>query len=186
MAALLKADKLIRSKVAEINQDQRDAYPSFSEALLEVLDNHRYLWNEARSFARARSRSPEKTASPFKKLRTEEGHQVVEHVDGGPKRVGKSAKRNAKLKARLADLSALIPVVPRPSSMGTPKGAGKGAANGHKVPADEWAEFGKLKKLDGKCKFFNTSGGCKFGKDCKQAHDCAKCGGNHSWCSQCR
>ena len=183
---MIKADKLIRSKVAEINQDQRDAFPSFSEALVEVLNNHKYLWNEARSFARARSHSPEKTASPFKKLRTDGAHQFVKQDDGSSKKVSKSAKRNAKLKARLAGLQGATGGPPRIGPKGTSKGSGKGSASAHKVPSDEWAEFGKLKKLDGKCKFFNTSGGCKFGKDCKQAHDCAKCGGNHAWCSQCR
>ena len=86
MAALLKADKLIRHKVAEINQDQRDAFPSLTEALLEVLNNHRYLWNEARSFARARSLSPEKTSSPLKKPRTDE-HPIVSSADRAARKV---------------------------------------------------------------------------------------------------
>ena len=51
LAFLVRADRLIRRKVAELQADQKDEYPTFSAALLEVLNNRKYLWNEARSLA---------------------------------------------------------------------------------------------------------------------------------------
>ena len=50
LALLLAADTLIR-KVYRLNSDHKQAYQTFSSALLEVLRNHKQLWNDARSSA---------------------------------------------------------------------------------------------------------------------------------------
>ena len=48
---LMTADSLIRKKVNRLQAEQRQTYPTFSDALLEVLNNHKYLWNDARTKA---------------------------------------------------------------------------------------------------------------------------------------
>ena len=52
LSTLLRADKLIRQMVAELNTDDRDSFPTFSSALIHVLDTKQYLWNDARSYSR--------------------------------------------------------------------------------------------------------------------------------------
>ena len=51
LALLLAADALIRKKVHRVSSDQRKTFGTFSAALLEVLTNHKQLWNDARSSA---------------------------------------------------------------------------------------------------------------------------------------
>eukprot|EP00913_Durusdinium_trenchii_P016762 g15755.t2 len=51
LALLLSADTLIRKKVYRLNSDHKQTYQTFSDALLEVLKNHKQLWNDARSSA---------------------------------------------------------------------------------------------------------------------------------------
>lgn len=51
LALLLAVDSLMRKKAHRLNHDQRKTYPTFSSALLEVLVNHKQLWNDARSSA---------------------------------------------------------------------------------------------------------------------------------------
>ena len=77
---VLMADTLIRKKVFRLQAEQRDTFATFQAALLDVLTNHRYLWNDARTKAtlasnevrkdmeqsqsdRTRVRSPDKTPS---------------------------------------------------------------------------------------------------------------------------
>ena len=51
LALLLTVDTLIRKKVHRVSSDQRKKFTTFSAALLEVLANHKQLWNDARSSA---------------------------------------------------------------------------------------------------------------------------------------
>ena len=57
LALLLSVDSLIRKKVYRLNSDHRKQFPTYSSALLEVLNNHKQLWNDARSSAELRSSS---------------------------------------------------------------------------------------------------------------------------------
>ena len=45
------ADSLVRKKAYRLQAEQRETYPTYQLALLEVLDNHKYLWNDARTKA---------------------------------------------------------------------------------------------------------------------------------------
>ena len=47
----MAADALIRKKVYRLQSEQRKIYGSFQEALLEMINNHKYLWNGARTKA---------------------------------------------------------------------------------------------------------------------------------------
>eukprot|EP00913_Durusdinium_trenchii_P008689 g8162.t1 len=51
LALLLAVDSLIRKKVYRLNSDHKQKYTTFSAALLEVLQHHKQLWNDARSGA---------------------------------------------------------------------------------------------------------------------------------------
>ncbi|CAL1134601.1 unnamed protein product [Cladocopium goreaui] len=48
---LLAADSLIRKKVNRLQAEQRQLYGTFEDAIIEVLNNHKYLWNDARTKA---------------------------------------------------------------------------------------------------------------------------------------
>ena len=81
---------------------------------------------------------------------------------------------------------------PRPQAKVKKGGKGKGgSAKGgsdkkpHKVPEKEWTALMSMRP-PGKprCPFWNSSHGCTFGEECKKAHICMECGGNHTWCSQ--
>ncbi|CAE7540860.1 unnamed protein product, partial [Symbiodinium pilosum] len=68
LSLLLSVDNLIRKKVVKLNSDKRKLFPTFSDALLEVLKNHKQLWNDARSsaevekFQQARASAPQTPA----------------------------------------------------------------------------------------------------------------------------
>ena len=51
LALLLTVDTLIRKKVHRLNHDRRKEFSTFSKALVEVLTNHKQIWNDARSSA---------------------------------------------------------------------------------------------------------------------------------------
>ena len=74
LALLLAADSLIRKKVHRVSSDQRKKFGTFSAALLEVLTNHKQLWNDARSsaeldkFKQAATSAP--TTPPKKRARS--------------------------------------------------------------------------------------------------------------------
>lgn len=48
---VMAADGLIRKKVHRLQAEQRTTYGTYQLALLEVLNNHKYLWNDARTRA---------------------------------------------------------------------------------------------------------------------------------------
>ena len=50
-ACLLAADSLIRKKVNRLQAEQRQLYGTFEDAIIEFLNNHKYLWNDARTKA---------------------------------------------------------------------------------------------------------------------------------------
>ena len=51
LPVLMAADALIRKKLYRLQSEQRDQFTTFSEALTEVINNHKYLWNDARTKA---------------------------------------------------------------------------------------------------------------------------------------
>ena len=51
LPVLVMADSLIRKKLYRLQSEQRESFSTFSEALLEAITNHKYLWNDARTKA---------------------------------------------------------------------------------------------------------------------------------------
>jgi hypothetical protein len=69
--------------------------------------------------------------------------------------------------------------ITKPDTKGSGKGSGAGKGSRVQIPDREW-KF--ICACPGKrCKFYNSSLGCKFGDACKQPHKCCKCGGDHPW-----
>ena len=198
LPCLLFADKLIRKEVARLTSDERDVFPCFSSGLLHVLTNCRYLWDSARTEAsilrldQSRFTSPKKGLSLFN-----QDFEPDKERDRSskPKPVTKSSMKREKQKARLTKaLGAAAPASGAPKGGATKKGQGKGkGASGkggsdkkpHKVPEKEWTALMSMRPPGGpRCPFWNSSHGCQFGEECKKAHICMECGGNHTWCSQ--
>ena len=48
---VMAADSLIRKKIRRLQSEQRELYNKFETALWEVLNYHKYLWNDARAKA---------------------------------------------------------------------------------------------------------------------------------------
>ena len=180
--ALVRADKIIRLAVAECNTDERDLFPTFSEALLHVLNHKQFLWNDARTDVRMEAMS----STPPRKRQFSE---LEEDSTKSPNKVSKSAKRRAALKAKLTSGP---PSHQQASRNDQPsKGKGKGKAKGstagssdNKIPPAEWTKLCSFKSQGApKCRFFNSSRGCTAGSECKQLHKCLQCGADHSWFS---
>ena len=175
LGTLLRADKLIRHMVAELNTDDRDHFPTYSEALIHVLSTKQFLWNDARATFRSET-------TPDRKRK---GSTLDDH--SGSHTSSRSAQKRQRIKAKLASFTD----TPKPVAQGARgKGKGKGKSSSHsssggsRVPVAEWAKLCSFKPSGPpRCRCVNSSNGCSAGKDCKQKHACLECGGDHSWAS---
>ena len=174
LALVLTVDSLIRKKAHRLNYDQRKTFPTFSSALLEVLTNHKQLWNDARSsaeldkFKQAGHQAP---GTPPKS-----GRKRSRSVSPSAPKTSPKAKKN---KARRERHKALLARAKQ--SVGDPK-KDKKVSRDDRVPPKEWEKITGF-KYNGKrrCPFFNCSLGCRFGDSCRNAHSCVECGGAHPW-----
>ena len=186
LAAMLLVDKLMRKKIMEIQEEDRVKFKTFSSAMVEVLDNHKYLWNDARTrCSNRRSSSPPK-GSKRKLEDTEKDNATPEKTPRAARRAKararakellKEAKELKKNQANAAPAGALpLPppaphAVARPASARTPK----------KIPD---GEFKKIMAVhysgDRRCNFFNSSLGCKV-TNCKWKHKCVECNADHPY-----
>lgn len=175
LALLLAVDSLIRRKAHRLNYDQRKSFPTFSSALIEVLTNHKQLWNDARSsaeldkFKQAGQQAPvTPPRNPRKRSRSK---------SGSPPRPSSKAKRN---KARRERQKTLLQKAKQ--AIADPKKDTKKVAKDERAPSKEWEKITSF-KYSGKrrCPFFNCSLGCRFGDSCRNVHSCVECGGAHPW-----
>lgn len=177
LALVLAVDSLIRKKVHRLNHDHRKTYPTFSKALVEVLDNHKQLWNDARSsaeldkFKQAGHQNPATPPRGVKRSRSEESS----------KKLSPKAKKNRAKRMRDKALLQSVKASQHNSKKGSPKEAAK-VSRDARVPADEWKAITSF-KYSGKrrCPFFNCSLGCRFGDNCRNLHLCVECGKEHPW-----
>ena len=178
LALLLAVDTLIRKKVYRVSSDQRKAFPSFSTALLEVLDNHKQLWNDARSSAELDKFKQALTGAapatpPRKRARSTSGSPPK-----SSNKAAKNKKRRERQKKLVTQAKATLGSTPVKSRPETPKKGGRD----ERVPAAEWQKITSFKYPGPKrCPFFNCSLGCRFGDQCRQKHACVECGKDHSW-----
>ena len=173
LALLLAVDSLIRKKAARLNHDQRKKYPTFSSALVAVLDNHKHLWNDARSSAeldKFKQAQQEPSTPPRASKRSRSEESEPKHSPG-PK-AAKNKKRRERHKALLAKARQHVQESPKATK----------PARDERVPASEWKSITSF-KYNGKrrCPFYNCSLGCRFGDSCRNAHVCVECGKSHPW-----
>ena len=177
LALLLTVDTLIRRKTHRLNHDQRKSFPTFSSALLEVLTNHKQLWNDARSsaeldkFKQAGQQHPETPVRAPKRQLSDDDSPIV--------KPSSKAKRN---KARRERHKVLLAKAKASSADNGSKPAGGKAHKDARVPSAEWDKITSF-KYNGKrrCPFYNCSMGCRFGDSCRHAHVCVECGKDHPW-----
>ena len=180
LALLLTVDTLIRKKVHRVSSDKRKTFPTFSLALLEVLDNHKQLWNDARSsaeldkFKQALQTASAPSTPPAKKKRSRSR-------SFSPAKSSAKARKN---KARRDRQKALVKKAQsqlKPDKPAQHKDA-KRIVKDERVPAKEWQQITSFKYSGPRrCPFFNCSLGCRFGDQCRMKHQCVECGKDHSW-----
>ncbi|CAE7809987.1 unnamed protein product, partial [Symbiodinium necroappetens] len=154
---LMAADRAIRKKIFRLLSEQRATYTAFSQALIEVLNNHKYLWNDARTSVTLSKVEhnrdgaiPPVPHNPFKRTR------------GGrkKKRLQKSGKEETPKKIAKEDPT-------------------KKPKRDDRIPEKEWKLIADAaKKVQGarRCHCFNSSLGCISGDNCWFKHLCMVCG----------
>ena len=163
---VMAADSAIRKKVFRLQAEQREAFNSYSAALREVLTNHKYLWNDARTKAAL--------SKPEVRKEAESQSDKVEHVDKSAASPSKKKRKRQieRLREQLKQSSAKGAKVDRP----TPPDKDK------RIPSSEWQSIttaAQSVKGAKRCHYFNSSMGCSMGDKCRFKHACMKCGAAH-------
>ena len=177
LALLLAVDALIRKKVHRVSSDQRKKFTTFSAALLEVLNNHKQLWNDARSSAELdKFKQAVQTPAPSTPKKRQRSRSPAE--PGSTTKAKKNKARRQRAKDQLHKARQVLQ-----SSPSKPKDdQARKAPRDERVPAKEWQAITSFKYSGPKrCPFFNCSLGCRFGDQCKQKHVCVECGKPHPW-----
>ena len=179
LALLLAADSLIRKKVYRLNSDRKQTYGTFSAALLEVLTNHKQLWNDARSSAELDKFKQASHSAPLTPPKSS-GKKRSRSRSGTPPRPSAKARKNKLRRARQKEQLKQL----KPSSHEAKRGTeskGKPTRDA-RIPSEEWTKVNSF-KYNGprRCPFYNCSSGCRFGDQCKHKHLCVECGKSHPW-----
>lgn len=197
----IRADKKIRQMIERLCMNFRSKFPQFGDALIEVLTQHRYLWQDARNEVQ-HSTGPQRQPGPARepiadrqRSRTPTPKERAKGAPGAPSPPGqgKRALRKAKAEAR-AD-SKLGPSSPGSSGAGGGAGGSNGVGSGSSpqphpapggagrqmAPQKMWQALLKLNKTSKfkACEFWNLPCDCKFGPTCKLKHSCMECGQDH-------
>ena len=169
---VLMADTLIRKKVFRLQAEQRDAFATFQAALLDVLTNHRYLWNDARTKATLASNEVRKDMEQSQSDRTR-----VRSPDKTP-----SSKAARRKRARERQREAMVGPAhkqARPAQEAVRPTLDKDK----RIPESEWKAINSAaQKVQGakRCHYFNSTMGCSAGDKCRFKHACMVCGAAHS------
>ena len=170
---LMAADRAIRKKIFRLLSAQRATYTAFSQALLEVLNNHKYLWNDARTsvtLSKVEHNRQQLISNPDQ-VQEEGAHPPVPHNPFKRTRGGKKKKR-----------------LQTAGKEETPKKVAKEDPNkkpkrDDRIPEKEWELIADAaKKVQGarRCHDFNSSLGCISGDNCRFKHLCMVCGEPHA------
>ena len=168
------ADTLIRKKAFRLQAEQREKFSSYEAALKEVLTNHKYLWNDARTKALLSRVDHRKEADSAPSDRVTEDNVAK---PSSPK----AAKRKRKL-ARLRDELARAKSNQNTKTVKTDKPS-SAADRDKRIPESEWKLINKAaQNVKGakRCHYFNSSMGCSLGDKCRFKHACMECGSAHS------
>ena len=174
---MLAADSLIRKKTHRLQSEQRATFGTFSQAILEVLTNHKYLWNDARTKA---------ILSKVDK-KQEAGEAPQDLVVDSPPKTPNSSERRKRQRQKQKELIKEAKAartgqrsVPerRPSTGSSPK-----VDKDKRIPESEWKSITQAAaKVTGpkRCHYYNSSMGCALGEKCRFKHNCMICGAPHS------
>ena len=168
---VMAADALIRKKVYRLQSEQRETYGSFQDALLEVINNHKYLWNDARTKA-ILARVDRKDTPPVR-----DADQVQ---DEAPTKVA-SPNKNKRKRARNRELLKEAKQIKKSNEeklKPTPK-----VERDKRIPEAEWKAISSAASSvtgEKRCHFYNSSMGCALGDKCRFKHTCMKCGAHHA------
>ena len=175
LALLLTVDTLIRKKVHRLNHDRRKEFSTFSKALVEVLTNHKQIWNDARSSAELDKFKQAGHQDPATPVRSAKRSRSLSDNEESPTKLSpkknKNKARRERQKALLAKAKAALSSSP-----------GKKPTRDDRIPEKEWKVITGF-KYSGKrrCPFFNSSLGCRIGDGCRNAHACVECGASHPY-----
>eukprot|EP00435_Cladocopium_sp_Y103_P068259 s92_g31.t1 len=171
---LLSADSLIRKKVNRLQAEERELYGTFETALLEVLNNHKYLWNDARTkavLAKVDRAKPEPA---------DHQDRVVEVATDAPSPSKRRRKRN-KNKGNKPEAGEIKPVRKDQFDKKQDKKEVK-VDKDKRIPDTEWKSIAQAaSSVSGpkRCHYFNSSMGCALGDKCRFKHSCMVCGAAH-------
>ena len=200
-------DALMRKEIHRLNCYQSKKYKSFSEALLEVVDNqgdrlveralHRCMRQQARDMLQILTQDLAHALEPASAKPPGERRSPPGEDDRPTPTKGKRAekkKRQAENKKRKFE-----ELVKENKSLKAPKdddrskpippwsGKKKGDPTPRdRVPKAEWQKLAELNySLPGgrtACKFYHSSKGCKWGTSCRDDHSvCPQCHKKHRW-----
>ena len=166
---------IIRKKVVKLNSDKRKLFPTFSDALLEVLKNHKQLWNDARSTAEVEKFQQAQASAP--QTPSKRGRSPDASTPPPPNRpLGSRARKSKLRRERQKEMvkkykeGSKVPLDDKP------------ADKNNKVTEKEWKTITSFKYSGRRrCPFYNCLLGCRFGDQCKNLHTCVQCGQAHPW-----
>lgn len=164
------ADSLIRKKVYRLQAEQREVYSTYQLALQEVLTNHKYLWNDARTKAQLARSEHAKTVDT-----TDTSDRVQFDT---PVKLAKKNKKKRKLERLQDQVKQLKTAHDKPRS----QAAAAAPSKDKRIPESEWkaiAQAAQQVKGAKRCHYFNSSMGCTLGDKCRFKHLCMQCGSSH-------
>eukprot|EP00435_Cladocopium_sp_Y103_P044913 s60_g12.t1 len=142
LALLLTVDTLIRKKVHRVGSDQRKKFTNFSSALLEVLNNHKQLWNDARSSAELdKFKQALQTPVPSTPVSKKRDRSASRSPPKSSPKAKKNKARRARQKAQLKQARETLA-----AHSGSEKPSGnKRPSRDERVPAKEWQTITSFK-----------------------------------------
>ena len=164
----MAADSLIRKKIYRLQSEQRETYGSFQEALLEVINNHKYLWNDARTKA-VLAKVERKEHDP---VREPDQVQLSDSPAKSPNKNKKKRARNKELLKEAKQLKKSQEKDQKPPKVERDK----------RIPEAEWKSISQAASAvsgEKRCHFYNSSMGWCMGDKCRFKHTCMKCGARH-------
>ena len=170
---LLAADSLVRKKVHRLQAEQRELYSTFEAALLEVLNNHKYLWNDARTKAVLAKVDHEKPEPHDPQDR------VVENQDK-PSTPSRRQRKRRNKKGGAVDTKDIKQV--KKDQFDKKKDMDSKIDKDKRIPESEWKLISQAaSSVSGpkRCHYFNPSMGCALAEKCRFKHHCMVCGAAH-------
>ena len=171
---LITADQLVRKKVHRLQSEQRQTYTTFSAALVEVLTNHKYLWNDARTKAAI-------AGVDRKKIDNEAKSDAVAVEAPSSSKPSGSNERRKRQRARTKELAKEARAARQVQKPQFDKKR-ESVDKDKKIPDSEWKSITQAaSKVTGpkRCHYFNSSMGCGLGDKCRFKHTCMVCGVAH-------